>query len=129
MAKRTSTYLSDRTVDILDAAMGDVGSLSGEINKGIDRYHEVIRRHRGIEDQFSEAELNALRDVCNGWIAEPAATIAGGLAMELGDSLQDGITEKWEIDAPALLAKLNALPYAGELALVVGIEAWWRKQP
>lgn len=128
MAKRTSTYLSDRTVDILAAAMGDVRSLSGEINKDIDRYHEVIRRHRGVEAQFSEAELNALRDVCNGWIAEPAATISGGLAMELEDSLPDGVAGKWEIDAPALLAKLRAMPYADELALVAGIEAWWLRQ-
>lgn len=128
MAKRTSTYLSDRTVDILDAAMGDVGSLSGEINKFIDRYNEVIRRHRGVVDQFSAAELNALRDVCNGWAAEPATTISGGLAMELADSLPDGIAEKWEIDADALLAKLRALPYADELALVAGIESWWLRQ-
>ncbi len=129
MAKRTSTYLSDRTVDILDAAIGDTGSLSGEINKFVDRYAEVIRRHRGVEKQFSEAEMNALRDVANGWIAEPAATIEGGLAMELEDSLPDGIAEKWEIDADALLAKLRALPYADQLALVAGIEAWWNKQP
>lgn len=128
MAKRTSTYLSDRTVDILDAAMGDTGSLSGEINKFVDRYAETVRRHRGVEKQFSDAELNALRDVANGWLAEPAATIAGGLAMELEDSLQDGIATKWEIDADALLAKLRALPYADELALVAGIEAWWNKQ-
>lgn len=128
MAKRTSTYLSDHSVGILDAAMGDVGSLSGEINKSIDRYNEVIRRHRGVESQFSEAELNALRDVANGWMAEPAATIAGGLAMELADSLPNGIAEKWEIDAPALLTKLRALPYADELALVAGIEAWWLRK-
>ena len=128
MAKRTSTYLSDRTVDILDAAMGDVGSLSGEINKSIDRYNEVIRRHRDVERQFSEAEMNALRDVANGWLAEPAATIAGGLAMEFADSLPDGVAAKWEIDADALLAKLRALAYADELALVAGIEAWWLRQ-
>lgn len=128
MAKRTSTYLSDRTVDILDAAMGDTGSLSGEINKFVDRYAETVRRHRGVEKRFSEAELNALRDVANGWIAEPAATIAGGLAIELEDSLQDGIAAKWEIDADALLAKLRALPYADELALVAGIEAWWLRK-
>jgi len=128
MAKRTSTYLSDHTVEILYAAMGDLGSLSGEINKSIDRYNEVIRRHRGVEAQFSEAEMMALRDVANGWIAEPAAMIAGGLALELSDSLPDGIAEKWEIDAPALIAKLNALLYADELALVAGIEAWWLRQ-
>ena len=127
-AKRTSTYLSPRTVDILDAAMGDVGSLSGEINKSIDRYNEVIRRHRGVEQQFSGAEMNALRDVANGWVAEPAARIAGGLALEFSDSLPDGIAEKWEINADALLAKLRALTYADELALVAGIEAWWMKQ-
>lgn len=128
MSKRTSTYLTDRSVDILDAAMGEGITLSGEINRSIDRYNEVIRRHRGVADQFSEAELNALRDVANGWIADPAATIAGGLALELSDSLPDGIANKWDINAPSLIAKLNALPYADELALVAGIEAWWLRQ-
>lgn len=128
MAKRTSTYLSDRSVDILDAAMGDTGSLSGEINKFVDRYAETVRRHRGVEKQFSEAEMNALRDVANGWWAEPAATIDGGLALNLEDSIQDGIGEKWGIDAPALVDRLRALPYADQLALVAGIEAWWNKQ-
>ena len=128
MAKRTSTYLSDRTVDILDAAMGDTGSLSGEINKFVDRYAEVIRRHRGVEKLFSVAEMNAMRDVANGWWAEPAATIDGGLALNLEDSIQDGIGEKWGVDAPALVARLRALSYADQLALVAGIEAWWSKQ-
>lgn len=128
MAKRTSTYLSDRTVEILAASMGDAGSLSGEINKSVDRYHEVVRRHRGVVEQFSEAEMNALRDVANGWIAEPAAMIAGGLALELSDSLPDGIADKRGIDAPALIAKLNALPYADELALVAGIEGYWKRK-
>jgi hypothetical protein len=128
MSKRTSAYLSDRTVDILDAAMGDTGSLSGEINKSIDRYNEVIRRHRNVEDRFTEAEKNALRDVANGWLAEPAATIAGGLALELSDSLPDGVVEKWEIDAQALIAKLETLSYADELALVVSIESWWNRK-
>ena len=128
MAKRTSTYLSDRTVGILDAAMGDDDSLSGEINKIVDRYNEIIRHHRGIEAQFSASEMNAMRDVANGWWAEPAATIDGGLALNLEDSIQDGIGEKWGIDAPALVARLRALPFADQLALVVGIEAWWKKQ-
>ena len=67
-------------------------------------------------------------DVANGWLAEPAATIAGGLAMEFADSLPDGVAEKWEIDPTALLAKLRALSYADDLALVAGIEAWWLRQ-
>lgn len=115
-------------VDILDAAMGDTGTLSGEINKFVDRYAETVRRHRGVEKQFSESEMNAMRDVANGWWAEPAATIDGGLALNLEDSMPDGIGEKWGIDAPALVAKLRALPYADQLALVAGIEAWWKKQ-
>lgn len=127
MVKRTSAYLSDRTVGILDAERGEGGSLSGGINRSIDRYNEVVRRHRAVEGLFSEAELMALRDVARGWIAEPAATIAGGLALELSDALPDGIAEKWAINAPALIEKLRALPYADELALVAGIEAWWRK--
>ena len=69
MAKRTSTYLSDRTVDIIDSARGDVGSLSGEVNRMIDRYSEVIRRHRHVEQQFAQMRttLHTAQVLLNGF--------------------------------------------------------------
>lgn len=122
MSKRVSTYLTDRTL----AVIGDAASTSGGLNQAVDRYGEIVRRHRAVEKLFTEAELNALRDVCNGWAAEPAATIAGGVALELEDAIPDGVAAKWGIDAGALLAKLRSIAYADEVALVAGIEAYWR---
>lgn len=121
MAKRTSTYLTDRTLQIA----GDGDSLSGALNRIVDRYGEICRRTR-VEDRFTPAELDALRSVVNGWLAEPAATIAGGLALELEDAGPE-IGDQFGIDRAALLGKLRALTFAEEVALVDAIERYWRK--
>lgn len=121
MAKRTSTYLTDRTLQVA----GDGDSLSGSINRIIDRYGEICRRLR-VEDRFTSAELDALRAVANGWLAEPAATIAGGLALEVADANPDAF-EAFNVDRRALLSKLRDLDYAHEVAMVDSIERYWRK--
>lgn len=120
MSKRVSTYLTDRTLDVV---AGD--GLSGRINRMADRYGEILRRTR-IEARFTADEMNALRDVCNGWLAEPAAVIDCGVALELEDSIPDGIGDKWGIEPQMLLNKLAALNYCEEVALVEAIEAYWR---
>ena len=119
MAKRTTIYLTDRAEAVL--AGGD--SLSGSINRLADRYYEIMRRSR---IDLTPAELDAVRDALNGWLAEPAATIAGGPALEIEDALPDGLTDKWSIDGPALVAKMRALTYAQEVALVDAVEQYWR---
>lgn len=121
MAKRTSTYLTDRTLQVA----GDGDSLSGALNRIVDRYGEICRRLR-VEDRFSSAELDVLRAVANGWLAEPAATIAGGLALEVADTESEEF-EAFDVDRAALLSKLNDLNFAEEVALVDGIERYWRK--
>lgn len=121
MAKRTSTYLTDHTLRIA----GDGDSLSGALNRIVDRYGEICRRLR-VEDQFTPAELDALRAVANGWLADPAATIAGGLALEVADADPEQL-EAFDVDRAALLGKLRALDYAHEVALVDAIERYWRK--
>lgn len=117
MPKRVSTYLTDRSLEI--AGAGD--SLSGGINRSLDRYGEILRRAR-IDERFTPAEMDCIRDVCTGWLAEPAATIAGGIGLELLDSIPDGIGEKWGVDVRALAARVDALPFADQIALVESIE-------
>lgn len=121
MAKRTSTYLTDRTLQIA----GDGASLSGSINRIADRYGEICRRLR-VEDRFSSVELDALRSVANGWIAEPAATISGGLALEVADADPEEL-EAFGVDRSTLLEKLRALNFAEEVSLLDGIERYWSR--
>lgn len=119
MARRTTIYLTDRA----EAVLSGGESLSGSINRVADRYYEVVRRSR---IDLSPAELNAVRDALSGWLAEPAATISGGPALEVEDALADGLAERHGIDGPVLVAKLRGLTYAQEVSLVDSVEQHWR---
>jgi hypothetical protein len=119
MARKSTIYLTDRA----EAVLGGGESLSGSINRIADRYYEIVRRSR---IDLPPAELNAVRDALNGWLAEPAATIAGGPALEVEDALPDGLAERHGINGPALVAKLRGLTYAQEIALVDAVEQYWR---
>lgn len=122
MTKRTSIYLNPP----LEEALKGADSTSGRLGQICDRYTETNRRAR-IAQRFSEAELNAFRDCCNGTIFGPAQLIDGAVLANFEDSLQDGIAGKWGIDAPTTIAKLRELTYPDQVALVEDIEAFWRR--
>ncbi|MNK46810.1 hypothetical protein D3C87_656010 [compost metagenome] len=112
----------------LSEAIGVVGprDLSSRLNRIGDRYMEILRRQQ-IAKRFSEAELNLLKDSLNGVLHEPAGMIRG-VAVGIQDSIElDGLAEKWEVDGPALIAKLQALDYVAEVALVEYVEAYWAR--
>jgi hypothetical protein len=121
MTKRTSIYLNPP----LEEALKGTDSISGRLGQICDRFAETNRRAR-IRQQFNEAELNAFRDCCNGTIFGPAQLIDGAVLANFEDSAPDGLYEKWEIDAPATIAKLRGLTYPDQVALVEDIEAFWR---
>ena len=121
MTKRTSIYLNPP----LSEALKGADSISGRLGQICDRYAETNRRAR-IAQRFSEAELNAFRDCCNGTIFGPAGLIDGAVLANFEDSAPDGLYEKWVIDAPATIAKLRALTYPDQVALVEDIEIFWR---
>ena len=121
MSKRTSIYLNPP----IEAALKDADSISGRLGQICDRFAETNRRAR-IAQRFSEAELNAFRDCCNGTWFEPAQLIDGAILANFEDSAPDGLYEKWGIDAPATIAKLRDLTYPDQVALVEDIEVFWR---
>lgn len=121
MTKRTSIYLNPP----LEEALKGADSISGRLGQICDRYAETNRRAR-IRQRFDEAEMNAFRDCCNGTIFGPAQLIDGAVLANFEDSAPDGLYEKWRIDAPTTIAKLRALTYAEQVALVEDIEAFWR---
>jgi hypothetical protein len=116
MTNRKNVYFPDH---ILEKLRCD-DSLSGRVTEIIDRYFEMVRRTR-IEKRFSKAEMNLMRDACLSWLPEPAATVFGGVALEVEDSLPDGLDKKWGVDAHALIAKLNGLGPGEEVALVEAV--------
>lgn len=128
MAKKAGIHIGPQ----LDAIIGVTGDEAGittsrRVNVIGDRYAEILRRER-IEKQFSEAEWNALRDMLNGTLSEPAELIRGSLQMGWEDSVEDGLAEKWDVDPQVLADKLGALTYVQEVAVVEAVERWWRSQ-
>lgn len=121
---RTTIYIAGP----LHTAIGaSPTSISGRLATIADRYLEITRRQR-VESKFSEAELNAFRDSCNGTLFEPAQLIDGAILANFVDSEVDGLYEKWDIDGQATAKKLAALSYTEQVALVEAIEQWWRTQ-
>lgn len=118
MSHRKNVYFTDRTLDLL----GKSTSLSGRVATIVERYAEIVRRERP-QDAFSEAERSAILDACRGWLAEPAASIFDGVAMEVADALEDGLADRWPIDGPNLVANLRALSPGAQVALVDWIES------
>lgn len=123
MAKRTSIYLSPPLAAALDGI--PAGGQSRRLGDIADRFGEIMRRAR-IRHRFSEAELMALRDCCNGTWFQPSGLIDGAVLANFEDSLIDGLAEKWEIEAGACAEKLRAMTFADQVALVEDIEAFWR---
>lgn len=122
--RRSTIHRSPR----LDEAIGaSPPSLSGRLSTIADRYLEMLRRSR-VARQFTEAELMAMRDCCNGTWFEPAQLIDGAILANVEDSRVDGLYEKWAINGDALATKLRALSFADQVALVEEIEQWWRTQ-
>ena len=116
---RKTIYLSDKTLEEL----GNHESVSARVSVMLDRYRELVRRIDPFET-FSEQERNAILDATVSWWPEPAATIPLGVALEVQDSLADGLAEKWRVDGPALVAKLRSLGIGEQFAMVEWIEQW-----
>jgi hypothetical protein len=117
MANRKNIYFPDH---ILEKLRGDDMSLSGRVTEIVDRYFEMLRRIR-IEKEFTTAEMNLMKDACRSWLPEPAATVFGGVALEVEDSLPYGLDKKWKVNAKELLAKLEELTPGEEIALVEAV--------
>ena len=124
MARNISIYPGAALDAALEANGGGRGK-SHRLNQIADRYTELLRRNP-LPD-FSVAEWNLMRDSLNGGLHEPAATIRG-VWQGVEDSLLDSLGAKWDVDGPALVARLRDLTYAQEVALVEQIEAWWSEQ-
>ena len=105
--RRQNVYFPDPIIDYLSGAE----SLSGRVTQIIGRYREALRRTR-VADRFDDGEMLTIRQACHGWWSEPAATIFGGIALELED-----------YGAPAeLVSKVAAMTPWEQVALLEYVE-------
>ncbi len=122
-AKTISYYVSPSTESAIRSRMtGADASASGALERILDRYGEIMRRE---QPQLTEAEWNLMRDVLNGCWLSPARSCAW-IDIEAEDGIRlNGLDAKWEVDGPALVAKLRALTFAQRVAIVDAVEIWW----
>lgn len=128
MARKSSVYITDRAERVIgELPEGD--SLSGRINAIADRYGEIIdRARRQVLRDLTENELLAVRTVSASWATrhEPAGVLLGGLAAEVEDACIAGgdlHDQGWTgTDAQAIVAKLQAMTPAEQLALIEWLE-------
>lgn len=129
MAKKSSIYIPDR----LDAVLGPCGettgmSLSGRIAAIVDRYGEIIRRHR---PQLTRAEWMLLMDALNGWAswAEAGRTLMIGIALEVEDAIaMHRLDAKWGLapqQAQELVRRLRELSFAEAISVIDAAEMFW----
>lgn len=115
MTKLPSMYLTDKSLQLL-ATPSD--SLSGAINRTIDRYHQILKH---IElPPFTAAEIATLLSATQGVLYEPAEMIAG--LWDLENELVDDLTGKIDPTDAALVEKLKALSFPQEVALLEHLE-------
>lgn len=87
------------------------------------------RAQKGLRGQFTEAELNFLRDSLNGTVLMPELAYQPSLILMIEDSDKlDGYGDKWAVDVPALVAKVKGLSEFECYALSKAIDAWWIEQ-
>ncbi|MDO8604897.1 MAG: hypothetical protein Q7R40_00035 [Phaeospirillum sp.] len=81
---------------------------------------------RALRDRLSPAEVALVADHATGtWYDESTTP---WLAFGVSESIRlDGLAEKWDVDGPALVAKLGALDYGACWALVDACQRFWAR--
>jgi hypothetical protein len=122
--KRTSAYLTNRTFEVL----GNPENFSGELNKIIDRYGEILRRSR-IEKRFNEKEWALILDVLKDQYARsPATALENAVFLAVEEVEEDLSLHKMsETEHKKLLEKIKALSYAEQVCLIEAIEREYRE--
>jgi hypothetical protein len=119
-----------QTVSLPDAVAASLKlrdeQLSTAIGRCIMRYIALLAEaRRDLRQQFDGQECALIIDACNG-VAFFDAFSVRLLPEGVRDAIEmDGLDRKWEVDGPALLAKLDVTTFAQRMALVDAIGRWW----
>jgi len=101
-------------------------NLSGAISRAVMRYLSVLAyERRELRPQFSPAECGLILDACNG-IAFMDSFSVRLFPEGVRDAIEmDRLDQKWQVDGPSLLAKLDATTFSQRMALVDAVQRWW----
>ena len=112
----------DVNIEVQLDARGSARGITASRDLG--RYYHALREElRAVE--LSESEAMLIIDACNGTLFEPHTIRL--LWAQIDDAIViDKLAGKWEIDGPALVAKLRALSYTQSLAVVDAAERYWQ---
>lgn len=76
--------------------------------------------------KITKNEASAILDVQNGTVTQPISMwLENSLPLQIYDSIPDGIAEKWKIDAPSLVEKLQAMSQIERWALIDWAARFW----
>ncbi len=126
MGKRINLYIGPRLAQLIEERVGDGRSTSSVVNAVADRYLETVRRHT---PRLAVNEWLAVFDALNGvWAGDNAALAIQSLPYGVSDHLTlEGAAEKWDVDGPALVKKLEALDWCQRLAVIDAAERFWAR--
>ena len=82
----------------------------------------------GVADEFTEEEINLIRDSLNGTLFDPKHIVSWGhmLAANVSDSITlDGLDEKWGVDKEEILKNINSLSEKQVIGLVHSVREFW----
>lgn len=127
-----SVNFSQAAMEILaervpEAASARTGERSGIISEALERYFYMLARaSAGLRGILSREEVSLVADACNGTLWQSWSV--PHLAAEIQDAVRlDALDEKWGVDGPSLIAKLQALDIASIYALVDAVERYWSR--
>lgn len=122
--KKFSISLPPNTVESIEQRGAE---RSTTIDKNLNRYFYLLdqaRRH--LVEILSDNEMAMVLDVLNGTgFFEPFSIQI--VPADIEDSLVDGYAEKWDVDGPALVEKIQSLDLWHLAALVDSVERWWNR--
>lgn len=101
------------------------GYASSRLNSICVRYGAICKRDC---PEMTVAEWMACCDVLNSTVRDAMSEqmdIAKSLWMEIRDSEQDGLGEKWGIDCNEFAAKLDGMPYSSQCAIIEVVSRFW----
>lgn len=118
-----SVYRHPEILAALEARATDADVSASEwVRRIVVRYEEMVRRSR---PELDERQWNLIRDALNGILILDQWSPAY-VSAEIEDAIAlNRLDLKWEVDGPALLARLRALTYPQLVAIVDDAERFW----
>lgn len=120
-----TTLIQFRAGELADgiAQRRDHGQSATDVaRRDLARYYAVLAAELA-STVWLPGEVAALRDALNGSLLD--TTSYRLLWAEIDDALADGLAAKWDVDGPALVAKLRVLTPAQAMAVIDGAERYW----